>query len=382
MNGPSLNRKIFLGQEKVKVDSCDRKTMSLSSLGNVGLEDFFPIAINLTQYIADFHDSGNLHGKLSTANIHVGKKDAGEEFEVTVTDESSSAVDLCFISPEQTGRLQKRKVDERSDLYSLGVVFHFCLTGKLPFDMKISSPKDPMKIVHAHIARKVDADPSVPKILSDIVGHLLEKEPDDRYYSAKSLKLDLEQAYQCFQESKSNFIPSFPLRYHIGKFKFPSHLYGRHEQIQQLLLTLNRVSTSGALEVLLVGGYSGTGKTALVEKVHPTLRIAGKFDQSIRVPYHAIVIALENLVTWLLKQDESVLSAWKTRLQQSIGTEGKVVTDLVPRMVIILGEQPALPELEGKEGQNRFIYILRNFFRAICQPDSPLVLFMDDMQVR
>ncbi|CAB9505047.1 Hybrid signal transduction histidine kinase G [Seminavis robusta] len=425
-----------------RTEELESGTVSLSSLGKLSLKDFFPVALGITERLhKSFHASGKLHGHLSTDRIKIqaslllddddetrrngtsttATQDDGQlVFLLTTTrdDDTSDAndclvnagkdiilnhdfsssnnsnisaegtshygPDLCFVSPEQTGRMQNRTVDHRSDLYSLGVVFYHCLTGNLPF--AVMTPLDPMELIHFHIAMKpkrvTDQDPSIPTILADIVDTLLEKNPNDRYQSAQGLWLDLQEAQKHQQQYTTTVPNNSGLRHHMGCWHLPvGRLYGRQTQVQQLITIMNRVIAKGTLEVIWVAGYSGTGKTALVEQTHPTLRISGKFDQSRRVPYHAIVLALQNLVTWLFKQqDEVTLNAWKERLRQAVGNEGRVVLELVPSMGSIIGaEQPAIPELAGKEAQNRFLYVMKSFFRAICAM-APLVLFLDDTQ--
>ncbi len=168
---------------------------------------------------------------------------------------------LAYLSPEQTGRMN-RTLDYRTDLYSLGVTFYELLTGQLPF---ISN--DPLEVVHGHLAKRPiplsELNPDVPAILSDVVLKLMAKNAEDRYQSAFGLKHDSEHilANLPAPENLSNF--KLAQQDISSKFHLPQKLYGREAEIETLLTTFDRV-TEGRAQMVLVAGYSGIGKSALV----------------------------------------------------------------------------------------------------------------------
>jgi len=105
-----------------------------------------------------------------------------------------------FMSPEQIsgGGLSGQKVDNRSDLYSLGMVFYQLLTGVYPFacvDISSLTYNQVHKMPeHPHYVNK-----NVPKVIGDIIMKLVEKDPDNRYPDGETL---LEDLRKCFTHQK------------------------------------------------------------------------------------------------------------------------------------------------------------------------------------
>ncbi len=312
---------------------------------------------------------------------------------------------LSYISPEQTGRMN-RVVDYRTDFYSLGVTFYELLTHCLPF-----TATDAMELVHCHIAKQPvpphEIAPEIPRAVSDIVMKLLAKTAEERYQSAPGIKADLDECLRQLQETGK--IGEFPLaRQDISdKFYIPQKLYGRESEVETLLTALvrvappeeNRIGTvsgnhldnsatpRGTSEIVLVSGYSGIGKTSLVQEIYkPITRsrgyfIAGKFDQYQRnIPYSAVAIAFSDLVRQLLTESEEKLSQWRSQLAAALGANGQAIADLIPEIELIFGQQPSLPELPPAESQNRLRLAFQNFIRVFALPEHPLVIFLDDLQ--
>jgi tRNA A-37 threonylcarbamoyl transferase component Bud32 len=289
---------------------------------------------------------------------------------------------LAYISPEQTGRMN-RSVYHSTDLYSLGIVMYEILTQRLPFQSD-----DPLELVHSHIAKSFplpsEINSDIPKIIDQIILKLLSKNAEDRYKSAIGLKHDLDR----YLEGIENF--------EIGQLDFSARfvisqkLYGRETEIQKLIQAFDRITSSNLkskLELILISGISGVGKTALVHEIHKPIMalrghfVEGKFDQFQRnVPYFGLVQALEEFVQLVLTYNKTDLIFWREQITKSLGTLGKVVIDLIPCLEQLIGEQPQVPELEGAPAQNRFNSVLTNFLNAISLPDHPLVLFIDDWQ--
>src|SRR5258705_1016868 len=289
------------------------------------------------------------------------------------------------MSPEQTGRMN-RSIDSRSDLYSLGIVFYEMLTGVLPF-----TASDPMEWVHAHVARQPlppgDRVLEIPPPVSAIVMKLLTKMAEERYQTAAGAASDLRP---CLLEWNTHGrIDSFPLAVHdiADRLVIPEKLYGREREIDTLLAAFGRVVTSGAPELVLVSGYSGIGKSSVVNELHKVLvsprgRFAsGKFDQYKRdVPYATLAQAFQTLIRSLLGKSDTELAVWREALREALGFNGALIVDLVPELRLIIGEQPAAPELPAPQAQNRFERVVRRFVSVFARPEHPLALFVDDLQ--
>ncbi|MFO8040663.1 MAG: AAA family ATPase [Sodalinema sp.] len=291
---------------------------------------------------------------------------------------------LAYMSPEQTGRMN-RAIDYRSDFYALGVTLYELLTGHLPFDSN-----DPMELIHCHIAKPPrpphERRTDLPESVSAIVLKLMAKTAEDRYQSSYGIQKDLETCLT--QWTTTQHIPMFELasQDQQGTFSIPEKLYGRDAEVQQLLDAFDRIS-QGPSEMLLVAGYSGIGKSALVKEVHkPIVRqrgyfISGKFDQFQRnIPYACLIQAFRELVRQLLTETEAEILSWRDKITQALGKNGQIITDVIPEIELIIGTQPAVSSLPVTEAQNRFNLVFRAFIQVFTQPEHPLVMFLDDLQ--
>ncbi|MEP6486906.1 trifunctional serine/threonine-protein kinase/ATP-binding protein/sensor histidine kinase [Microcoleus vaginatus GB2-A3] len=291
---------------------------------------------------------------------------------------------LGYLSPEQTGRMN-RGIDYRSDFYSLGVTFYELLAGRLPFQSN-----DVMELVHCHIAKQPpslhEINPEIPPVLSEIVSKLMGKNAEDRYQSALGLKFDLECCLEQLEENGR--IKSFAIAQRdVGdRFIIPEKLYGRENEVETLLEAFDRVS-SGTTEMMLVAGFSGIGKTAVVNEVQkPIVRqrgyfIKGKFDQFNRnIPFSAFVQAFRDLMGQLLSESDEQLKQWQTKILQALGDNAQVIIEVIPELEKIIGQQSPALELSGNAAKNRFNLLFQNFIKVFTKPKHPLVMFLDDLQ--
>jgi len=353
------------------------------------------IFIQLTQIVSQVHRAGVIHKDLNPKNILITKDqkiyliDFGISSKFTLKQPNLGNPEnlegtLSYISPEQTGRMN-RSVDYRTDLYALGVIFYELLTEKLPFETT-----EPMDLVYAHLA-KIPSSPSniisqIPEMVSKIVMKLLAKNPEDRYQSALGLARDFEKCQTYLM--KQNTIPTFELgaQSFSGKLQIPEKLYGREEERKIILSAFERM-LGGRVELTIVAGYSGTGKSALVHETHHLLAstkgyfIEGKFDQFQRnIPFSAWIQAFRNFVDLLLTENEKTLNYWKNAIQKALGKNGVILTEVIPSLEAIIGKQPTVTSLSGQEAQNRFNYVIQNFVKTISTREHPLVIFIDDLQ--
>jgi len=382
------------GGESLKLLMCNRQFT---------LKEFLSIAIKTTESLGAIHAANIIHKDINPSNIVYNPEteqlkiiDFGISTRLSWENQTVGNIErlegtLAYIAPEQTGRMN-RGIDYRSDFYSLGITFYELLTNQLPF-----ATTDPIELVHCHIAQQLvpphelvetlnSTSQPIPKAVSDIVMQLLAKTPEERYQSAWGIKADLETCRDRLESLGQ--IDEFCLAIQdiCDRFVIPEKLYGREEEVTQLLTTFERV-TQGSSEIMLVSGYSGIGKSALVNEVHkPILRqrgyfISGKFDQLQRdIPYAAIALAFQDLIRQLFTESEAALQTWKRELLAALNPNAQVIIDVIPEVEQIIGKQQPVEQLGAIEAQNRFHLFFQRFITVFAQKEHPLVIFLDDLQ--
>ena len=361
------------------------------------LRQFLRLGIGLIATLSRLHERGLIHREIKPANVlvnpstgHVWMMGFGIASRLQRQRQFPEppefiAGTLAYMAPEQTGRMN-RSVDSRSDLYALGVTLYEMLTGVLPF-----SASDPMEWVHCHIARQPVAPrerrKEVPGAMSAIIMKLLAKSPEERYQTAAGVQHDLQRCLHAWEAEHR--IGEFPLGEHDtpDRFVIPEKLYGREREVEMLLAAFDRVVASGTPELVLVSGYSGVGKSSVVNELHKVLVppralfASGKFDQYKRdIPYSTLAQGFQSLILRLLGKSEAELARWRDALQEALGPNGHLIEDVVPELRFIIGEQPPVPELPPQDSQRRFQLVFRRFLGVFARPEHPLALFLDDLQ--
>jgi PAS domain S-box-containing protein len=385
----------------------DRSTLVLEDPGGEPLEEllgdpmavegFLRLSIGISTVLGKAHQHGLIHKDIKPTNILVNQATGAVRLtgfgiasllpreRQALEPPETIAGTLAYMAPEQTGRTS-RSIDSRSDLYALGVTFYRMLTGALPF-----TAADPMELVHSHIARRPaptsDQRPDLPVAVSALVMKLLAKTVEARYQTAAAVERDLKRCLAGWQAEGR--IDDFSLGENDipDRLLIPEKLYGREREVKILLAAFDRMIESGAPELVLVSGYSGIGKSAVVNELQKSLVparglfAAGKFDQYKRdIPYLTLVQAFQSLVRPLLSKSDVDLASWREAILEALGPNGRLMIDLIPELELIVGEQPAIAELPPQDAQRRFQRLLRRLIGVFARPEHPLALFLDDLQ--
>ena len=385
------------GQTVLALEDPGGDTLEKSLSGPMETAQFLRFAIGLATALGGLHGRRLIHKDVKPANVLVNP--ATGQIRLTAFGLASRlprerqaplppetiAGTLAYMAPEQTGRMN-RSIDARSDLYALGITLYEMLTGSLPF-----TAVDPMEWVHCHIARQpippIERVKHVPAPISAITMKLLAKTAEERYQTAAGLERDLR--YCVTQFDAKGRIDDFVLgeRDTPDRLLIPEKLYGRAPEVETLLAAFDRIVNGSAPELVLVSGYSGIGKSAVVNELYKVLVpprglfAAGKFDQYKRdIPYSTLAQAFQSLVRSLLAKSDVELGHWREAIREALGPNGQLMVDLVPELKLIIGEQAPVPQLPPQDAQRRFQLVFRRFLAVFARPEHPLALFLDDLQ--
>jgi diguanylate cyclase (GGDEF)-like protein len=359
------------------------------------LSDQLTLAIRLTKALSAVHQHGLIHCDIAPKNVLVDATTLALKLcdfglSTRLDHEQRHGQDiflrgtLDYMSPEQTGRTNLG-IDYRSDFYSLGATFYELFSGRKPFQSG-----DPMTLLHAQIATVPvplhEIDAAIPQAVSDLVQRLLAKRPDDRYQSSFGLLQDLEACAERWRlyrriEGIELGCADVPERFCVAQ-----RMYGREAECAAILGAFERISV-GTVELLLISGYSGIGKTALVSELHrPVLArrgyfVRGKCDQYSRnQPFAAMIQAFQLLIRQLAVEGSERRHYWKSRLDEALGANAAALVELIPELTLLIGSPPALPSLPAAESEQRFHIAFAQFVCALSAPGHPLLVFLDDLQ--
>lgn len=361
------------------------------------LIDKLNIFIKIIEIMDNIHKAGIIHKDINPNNILVSQNkediriiDFGlsvklDKEEHEMKDPNLIEGTLHFLSPEQTGRMN-RHVDFRTDYYSLGATLYKILTGKNLFP----EARDAMEIIHFHIAKNPVAphlaNNEIPMSLSKIILKLLEKNAENRYQSSYGLLYDLKKVLEDLNNGNNNSNFDIGTKDKNILFQIPQKLYGREKE-KEILFKCTEDIKSGISEAIFITGYSGIGKSSLINEIHRSISknngyfISGKFDQYQKdTPYSALISAFKELIKLILSENEFKVFTFKEKLREALGDNGKLLTDVVPELGIFIGKQKDVPPLSPMEAQNRFNFVLERFIRVFATKKHPLIIFLDDLQ--
>ena len=361
----------------------------------ISYPEVLDIAIQLSDILHYIHQKGVIHKDINSSNIMITKDgklkliDFGISSNLYSETNEKLNVDqiegtLIYISPEQTGRTAY-SVTHSCDFYSFGILLYELLAGKPPFDSI-----DPLEVIHFHLSRNPIPLSSIlndlPNGFEQVISKLMEKNPDDRFHSATGLKADLVTI-------KKHFISKEPL---IGfkaglnditeQYKQSQKLYGRENEINELLGYYKNLNQLKSM-LVLVAGYSGVGKSALIRHIkYPIIQshgtfLIGKFDQFKKdIPYYAFIEAIQEFINNLLSESEDKINVWRQRITSVLGENAGLITEVIPQLSKIIDKQPPVPKLQPAEQETRFHMVLLDFVYVFSTSADPLVFFLDDLQ--
>lgn len=368
----------------------------------LSLIDSLDIAIQLATAVNDMHQAGFIHKGLTLSGLEIdpGVKrvriidfappvlmgppsNLYSDKDMRVTE--MPARNLPYMSPEQTGRMNRR-IDFRTDFYSLGIIFYQLFTGASPF-----SNGGLEKVIHEHIAHSPSSPdrirPEIPAPVSHIIMKLLAKDPEHRYQSAYGLRADLKSCREMLVHY-GYIEPSFsPGNQDVPEVLMLSDaLLGRSEAINRLEIEFQRIQRED-IALVLISGEAGMGKTRLLTDFEKYVTNAGGYFLKGRceqlyqtIPYGAIIQAFSGMIRHILTKSPDEVEAWRSRLLEALGANARIIVDVIPELEYIIGRQEDLATLSPADAQSRFNITFENFLRVFAAKDHPLVIFIDNMQ--
>ena len=375
------------------IDGSDLKRLPFNR--KISFAEVLAIAIQLSEILHYLHQKKIIHKDINTSNIMLAKNgvvkliDFGISYNLYSESNDVLKVDqiegtLTYISPEQTGRTTY-PVTQSCDFYSFGILLYELLTGKPPFDSV-----DPLEVIHFQLSRNPiplqKIIPNLPDGLDKVVTKLMQKNPDERYHSASGLKSDLVTIQKHLVDKK-------PLLHFIAglndaseQYKQSQKLYGREREVEELMGYYKNQQRSKSM-LVMVSGYSGVGKSALIKHIKfPIIQskgtfLSGKFDQFKKdIPYYAFIEAIQEFLKNLLSEPEEKMNYWRERILNVLGENASLITEVVPLLSKIIGKQSQVAKLQPAQQESRFHMAVIDFIYAFSTSENPLVLFLDDLQ--
>lgn len=362
-----------------------------------GLLDAMKIAYNIATAISYIHQQEIIHKNINPMNILISEKTLEVRLiglnyatmlkqENTVSAFSPGDIEgtLSYVSPEQTGRMN-RSIDERTDMYALGVTLYQLFTGKLPF-----TEMDPLQLIHAHLAKEPKSPvllrKDLPEQIANIIMKLIKKTAEDRYRSAWGVREDFENCL--IQYRTYGYIGLFPAGRHDYRdyFETARRLYGREREFSSLHLLFDKVK-EGALGISFIRGDAGIGKTALVNEIQkPLIKekgyfISGKFDQLQRIiPFAPIISAFQTLTRQIITGNNGEVDKWRLKLETGMEGHAGLICSMIPELKWLLGDEPLVQIGSSEDSQKRLFYVWGKFIQVFATKEHPVVLFLDDLQ--
>ncbi len=360
----------------------------------VGISRWIALATEMVRALDEIHQAGLLHRDIALDNfLSADEKlyiadfshahQAVREF-IDFEPLDSATRRLRYMAPEASGRFN-RPADHRADYYSLGVVLYELLTGRVPF-----RSNDAHELIYLHMTAPApsprEAIPDLPEAISAIVQRLLAKEPDRRYQHAQGLLAHLREAARQPGRAPALAPRGIAAGATAAALDTPVRIYGR-EADRRILLERLELACAHQPQLLLIGGASGIGKTALIRETylpvtrHRAFFVAGKFDQVRQgTPYSAWAHAMDRLVRFVLSEPADELARWRSRFTESLGSMANVLAPMVPSLPRLLEQLPPAMALPASEARERLYDAWARFLSVFHDFERPVVVFLDDLQ--
>lgn len=388
------------GHALILEDCGGRSLKELLAAQHLPVEECLRIGIALAGVLDAIHRVPILHKRVEPSNVlivpetglvkltnfgHASRLSVEHPADIGIARDTGgiarAAGALAYLAPEQAGRLG-RPIDHRSDLYALGVTLYEMLTRRLPF-----ATHDPVDL--ARVGAPVpphQIDPEIPEPVSDIVMKLLAKAAEDRYQSASGLQADLEECLARLQ-AHGDIGELVPGRHdRAGALLIPRRRYGRDAELNALMAAFER-SSGGSIELMLISGGPGVGKTFLANELLELVVgrrgyfVAGSFEQRRRnAPYQGLVQAFRALLRQVWAEGPHRLGVVRAKILEAVAPNGRVLADLMPEVASLLGPLPPVPALPATESQHRLRRVLQQLTRVFARAEHPLVMVIDDLQ--
>ncbi|MES2797292.1 MAG: adenylate/guanylate cyclase domain-containing protein [Bacteroidota bacterium] len=390
-----INKGIFQNKEAIFYEYFNGITIKEAALKTkISLSDFLNFSIKIVQTLNHIHADGVIHHRINSHNILLNKTEGSIQiidFSLATKKSNSKApifvewgTELSYMAPEQSGHLNKT-TDNRTDLYSLGVVLYELWTGKTPFLYHTIA-----EMIHDHIVKVpppvTEARNDTPIVLAQIIEKLLNKSPDARYQTALGLEYDLLQCQQLL--NKNNNIEIFKLgqKDYPDQIHLSSNFYGRVEEFNTLKDRFKNIKNNGN-ELIIISGSAGVGKSSLVHQFNIFVEendgvfISGKFgQQNLQLPNRAMVQAFNGLAAYILSLPDNKLEEWKSLIKSAVDDIGQLLIEIVPEFKWIIGPQKSIPSLSVNQLESRVNFLFLRLIQTISTPEHPLVLFIDEIQ--
>ena len=381
------NGMLFIAMELLEGKSLDQYIRQNSGFDP---DEAVNIVFKLAEILDYIHGSGIIHKDIKPGNFFVTESRGNLQFKLLdfgvahimelgeIQGGEEIAGTFGYMSPEATGLLNEN-IDERSDLYSLGVIFYQLLTGELPF-----KAREVGRLLHQQAAsvpvRPVTINKEIPAVLGDISMKLLMKDPDSRYQSVKGLLYDLERYRRGDREFAAGGVDQ------KVKLTYRTRLLGREDEAGKIAGLIGR-ALEGKGGLCLIGGEAGVGKSRLVEEFRGyaysrDMMFLGArcLNHTNKTPYQPFRDLLDDYIGMIEKSDRKTRERELLKLKNTGAGLNEILVRLNPRIKRFIGETKELAALEPERESQRFLSVLSDFFCGISAQTKVCIFVLDDLQ--